>query len=62
MSEVQLEQTSRGETGISVVRAGSAAFELLDKTIIDNVTAFGDVQEQVDLLDIVDQPIRPAFD
>ena len=62
VSEVQLEQTSRGETGVSVVRAGSAAFELLDKTIVDNVTAFGDVQEQVDLLDIVDQPIRPAFD
>merc|ERR1719507_952601 len=33
---VQLEQTSRGETRVSVVRAGSAAFELLDKTIVDN--------------------------
>jgi len=45
-----------------VVRPGSAAFQLLDKTIVDNVTAFGDVQEQVDLLDIVDQSIGSALD
>jgi len=62
VGEVKLEQTSRCQTGISVVRARSAALKLLNKTVIDYVTAFGNVQEQVDLLHIIDESIGPALD
>ena len=37
-----------------------AALQLLDETIIDAVTAGGDVQEQVDLLDVVDETVGPG--
>ena len=60
VGEVQLEQAAGRQTRVAVVRAGPAAFELLDQTVVDNVTPGGDVQEQVDLLHIVDQPVGPA--
>ena len=62
VGEVQLEQAAGRQTRVAVVRAGPAAFELLDQTVVDNVTAGGDVQEQVDLLDIVDKSIGSALD
>ena len=45
-----------------MVRPGAATFQLLDQAVVDDVTALWDVQEQVDLLDVVDEPICPALD
>jgi len=51
--EVDLEETSVVQAGMTSVSSLPAVFQLGDETVVDGVTTVGDVEEDVDLLHVL---------